>query len=283
LARSTSTIRSTRPYPSTEPAADIGHCTSDRLSGKSSLRTLLFVGLLLSLCLPAPAFSREREHLQVFITAPYLELRTGPGRGYPVFHIAERDESVEVLFRRTDWFKVRTERGVEGWAAQRDMLRTVLADGTPFRFELGDRSGFTSHRFEMGIFAGDYGGATLISGYSSFSFNSQLAAEASFGQFLGKFTNGVVADFGFSHVLVPEWRLSPFFMLGTGLVHVSPKATLVVPSERTDQTAYVGGGLRFYLTRRFFLRAEYKSHIVFTKRNANEEVDEWKLGFAFFF
>ena len=151
-----------------------------------------------------------------------------PGRGYPVFTVAERDESVEVLFRRTDWFKVRTERGVEGWAAQSDMLRTVLADGTPFSFDLGDRAGFTSHHFEMGMFAGDYGGATLVSGYGSFSFNSQLAAELSVGQFLGKFSNGVVGDLGFTHVIVPEWRLSPFLMLGTGLVHISPKATLVL-------------------------------------------------------
>jgi len=77
--------------------------------------------------------------------------------------------------------------------------------------------------------------------------------------------------------------LSPFVMLGTGIVHIEPKTTLVLPPDRTDQTAYVGGGLRFYLTRRFFARAEYKSHIVFTSRNQNEEVDEWKLGFAFFF
>ncbi|HUI59800.1 MAG TPA: SH3 domain-containing protein [Steroidobacteraceae bacterium] len=248
------------------------------------MRRLPLIGLLLWLALLAvPAAGKEREHLQVFITAPYLELRSGPGRGYPVFHVAERDESVEVLYRRTDWFKVRTERGVEGWAAQRDMLRTVLADGTPFKFDLGDRSGFTSHRWEMGVFAGDYGGATLVSGYTSFSLNSQLAAELSVGQFLGKFSNGITGDLGFTHVLVPEWRLSPFLMLGTGLVHITPKATLVLPTERTDQTAYVGGGLRFYLTRRFFVRAEYKSHMVFTKRNQNEEVDEWKLGFAFFF
>jgi hypothetical protein len=72
-------------------------------------------------------------------------------------------------------------------------------------------------------------------------------------------------------------------MLGTGFVHLEPKATLVQPAQRWEQTAYVGGGLRFYLTRRFFVRAEYKSHIVFTKRNENEEADEWKLGFAFFF
>jgi Bacterial SH3 domain len=248
------------------------------------LRSLALCGLLLWLGLLAtPAMSREKEHLQVFVTAPYLELRSGPGRGYPVFGVAERDESVRVLYRRTDWFRVRTERGVEGWAAQRDMLRTVLADGTPFKFDLGDRAGFTSHNFEMGIFAGDWGGATLVSAYSSYSFNSQLAAELSVGQFLGKFTNGVTGDLGLTHVLVPEWRFSPFLMLGTGLVHSSPKATLIVPADRTDQTAYVGGGVRFYLTRRFFVRAEYKSHVVFTKRNANEEVDEWKLGFAFFF
>jgi hypothetical protein len=245
---------------------------------------LPLAGLLLSLVLlAAPAVSSAREHLQVYITAPYLELRSGPGRGYPVFHVAERDESVQVLFRRTDWFKVRTERGVEGWAAQRDMLRTVLADGTPFKFDLGDRAGFTSHNFEMGIFAGEYSGSTLVSTYASYSLNSQLAVELSVGQFFGKYSNGVTGDFGLTHVLVPEWRFSPFLMLGTGLVHVTPKATLVVPSDRTDQTAYVGGGVRYYLTRRFFVRAEYKSHVVFTKRNANEEVDEWKLGFAFFF
>jgi len=243
-------------------------------------------GLAILLCLlvlATPAVSREKEYLQVFVTAPYLELRSGPGRGFPVFNVAERNESVRVLYRRTDWFKVRTEKGVEGWAAQRDMLRTVLADGTPFKFDLGDRAGFTSHNFEMGVFAGDYGGATLVSGYGSYSLNSQLAVELAVGQFLGKFDNGVTGDLGFTHVLVPEWRISPFLMLGTGLVHVSPKATLVEPSDRTEQTAYVGGGLRFYLTRRFFLRAEYKSHVVFTNRNANEKVDEWKLGFAFFF
>ena len=231
----------------------------------------------------APAVSGAREYLQVFVTQPYLELHTGPGRGYPVFTVVARDESVDVLFRRTDWFKVRTERGVEGWASQKDMLRAVLANGAPFTFDLGDRAGFTSHRWEMGMFAGDYGGATLVSGYSSFSFNSQLAAELSVGQFLGKSSNGTVGDLGLTHVLVPEWRLSPFLLIGTGLVHISPKATLVLPAERTDQTAYVGGGVRYYLTRRFFLRAEYKSHEIFTKRNANEQVDEWKLGFAFFF
>jgi hypothetical protein len=231
----------------------------------------------------APSLCGAREYLQVFVTAPYLELHTGPGRGYPFTQVVARDEGVDILKRRTDWFKVRTTRGVEGWASYKDMLNVVLADGSPFTFPLGDRAGFTSHAGEMGIFAGDYSGATLISGYGSYSFNSQLAVELSVGQFLGNASNGTTVDLGLNHVFMPEWRLSPFVGLGTGIVHIEPKATLVAPLDRTDQTAYVGGGVRFYLTRRFFARAEYRQHYVFTSRNDNEKVDEWKLGFAFFF
>jgi len=238
---------------------------------------------LLLLLLAAPELCGAREYLQVFVTAPYLELHTGPGRGYPVFDVVDRDGSVDVLAHYTEWFKVRTERDVVGWVSERDMAGTVLADGSVFTFERGDRAGFTSHRFETGMFAGEYGGATLISAYSSFSFNSQLALELALGQFLGNASNGIVADIGLTHVFMPEWRWSPFVMLGTGVVHTEPKATLVQPLNRTEQTAYVGGGVRYYLTRRFFLRAEFKSHIVFTKLNSNEEVDEWKLGFAFFY
>jgi hypothetical protein len=239
--------------------------------------------LLLLLLFATPGLCGAREYLQVFVVAPYLELHTGPGRGYPVFNVVARDASVDVLAHYTEWFKVRSDRDVVGWVSEIDMLRTVLADGSAFTFERGDRAGFTSHRFETGMFAGEYAGATLISAYSSFAFNSQLALEVSVGQFLGKSSNGVSADVGLTHLFVPEWRFSPFVMLGTGIVHTEPKATLVQPLNRTEQTAYVGGGIRYYLTRRFFVRAEYKNHIVFTKLNSNEVVDEWKLGFAFFY
>jgi hypothetical protein len=244
---------------------------------------LALASLLLLAASLTPQVSIAREYLQLFVTQPYLELHTGPGRGYPVFHVVPRDGSLDVLFRRTDWFKVRTEQGVEGWASQTDMQKTVLADGTPFKFDLGDRAGFTNHRYEMGVFAGQYGGATLVSGYWSLSFNSQLAFEASAGQYLGKFSNGEFLDAGFAHVIAPESRWSPFLTIGVGIVHTEPKATLVQPGNRTEQQAYVGGGIRYYLTRRFFLRGEYRANYIFTKRNENEVADQWQLGFAFFF
>jgi uncharacterized protein YgiM (DUF1202 family) len=246
--------------------------------------------LVLLAALMAPAvcsahlFSHHaRRYVQVFVKTPYLELHTGPGRGYPVFDVVPQGESVEVLFRRTQWLKVRTRRGAEGWASEEDMLRTVLADGQPLPLRIGTRAGFTSHRFEMGAFAGAYGGASLVSAYTSLSFNSQMAAEVAVGQFLGRYSNGVTADIGLAHVLMPEWRVSPFLTLGIGMLRVEPKATLVQPANRTEQTAYVGGGFRCYIGRSFFLRAEYRTHVVITTQNRNQVEDEWKLGFAVFF
>jgi uncharacterized protein YgiM (DUF1202 family) len=254
------------------------------------LRSPATVLLLVLATLMAPAvcsahlFSHHaRRYAQVFVKTPYLELHTGPGRGYPVFDVVPQGDSVIVLFRRTQWLKVRTRRGVEGWASEDDMLKTVLANGEALPLRIGTRAGFTSHRFEVGAFAGAYGGANLVSAYTSLSFNSQMAVEMALGQFLGRYSNGVTADIGLTHVPMPQWRLSPFFMLGIGVLHIEPKATLVQPSNRTEQTAYVGGGLRYYIGRSFFLRAEYKTHVVITTQNRNQVEDEWKLGFAVFF
>ena len=247
---------------------------------RAPLCLLLLLGLALA---PAVSHARAHAHVRVYVQAPYLELHTGPGRGYPVFNVVPRGQSVEILFRRTQWLKVLTPRGVQGWVSEQDMMQTVLSDGSPLDLHIGTRAGYTSHRFEVGAFAGVWGGASLISSYASLSFNSQLALEASVGQFFGRYSNGLTADIGLSHVILPQWRLSPFLMLGGGMVHTEPKATLVQPSDRTEQTAYVGGGLRFYLSRSCFVRAEYKTHMVFTKLDRNQVEDEWKLGFAVFF
>jgi hypothetical protein len=223
------------------------------------------------------------ELLQLFVTQPYLELHTGPGRGYPVTQVVARGEAVDVLFRRTDWFKVRTERGVEGWASARELTRASLADGTPFHVNLGDRAGFASHRWESGVLAGAYAGATLMAAYSALSITDNLKIEVGLSQYIGNVSDGYIADIGLAHVVMPEWRFSPLVDVGTGYRWVEPKATLAKPVDRSDEVGYVGVGGRLYLTRRFFMRGEYRKYVVFTKTNANEVNGEWRLGFAFFY
>jgi uncharacterized protein YgiM (DUF1202 family) len=248
-----------------------------------SIRRLRPLALLLLFTLPPPSQAAQHELLQLFVTEPFLELHTGPGRGYPVTQVVERGAAIDVLFRRTEWFKVRTERGVEGWASEQALLHTTLADGSPFSFDRGDRRGFRSHRWEGGILAGDYAGATLVEGFLARSLTDNLKLELYVGQFLGNLSNGYVVDLGLNHVFMPNWRFSPFVTLGAGLERSEPKATLVTPLNQNFQTAYEGVGGRYYLTRRFFLRAEYRHHTVFTKSDVNEVKQEWKLGFAFFY
>jgi hypothetical protein len=111
---------------------------------------------------------------ELVVTEAYLEMREGPGRGHAITQVVPRGDSFEVLYRRTEWFRVRNRRGVEGWAHERDILKTVLPDGSPFSIDLGNRAGFTSHRWELGTSLGDYGGATHIGSWLAYSFNDQL-------------------------------------------------------------------------------------------------------------
>ena len=238
---------------------------------------------LWAVSLVSPPARAARDLLQLFVSQPYLELHTGPGRGYPVTQVVARGESVDVLFRRTDWFKVRTERGVEGWASARELTLTTMADGVQFHVNEGDRAGFASHRWESGVFAGAYAGATLIAAYSALSVTDNLKIEVGVSQFTGNVSDGYLADIGLAHVIMPEWRFSPLVDIGTGFLRVQPKATLVKPVDRNDEIGYVGIGARYYLTRRFFVRGDFRKYVVFTKTNANEVNEEWRLGFAFFY
>lgn len=238
---------------------------------------------LLLLSLHAGAARAEDEYMEVVVADPFIELHTGPGRGYPVFHVVDRGGSIEILKRRTDWFKVRTEDHREGWVHRTQMVLTLQPTGEVTAFDDGSRESFTDHRWEAGVLAGDFGGASVISVYGAYSFNSSLSVELGASHVLGEFSNSYMATAGVTHVFVPEWRASPFVTLGTGVINTKPQASLGQAEDRTDQVGYAGGGVRVYLTRRFMFRVEYRSYVLFTSRDDNEEIDEWKAGFAFFF
>ena len=74
---------------------------------------------LLALLLPAhaqaPASAAAVVSERLTVADPFLEMRTGPGRGYPVFFVVARGQSVVIELRHTDWYKVRAEAGQLGW------------------------------------------------------------------------------------------------------------------------------------------------------------------------
>ena len=246
------------------------------------MKKLAAIVLLLQLCLVASGLSAA-EVLSVSIEDPYIELHAGPGRGYPIFYVAERGEQIEVLKRRTTWFKIRIPRGQEGWVSQEQLARTFQLSGAPTDIPIFTLADYAERRWEVGALYGDFGGANVVSTFGAYSMTENLSVELWLSHVLGRFSNSQVLNANIVHTLFPEWRVSPFFTLGTGVIHTEPKGTIVATSDRTDNLAHVGVGVRTYLTHRLLLRAEYKTYVVFTSRNDNEEVSEWKAGFSFFF
>ncbi len=241
---------------------------------------LLFI-LLQCLLMNAALGAQQGPRVQV--ADPFLELRTGPGRSYPVFHVVERGQWIVILKRRTDWFKVRGASGKEGWVKRQEMELTLTDEGERTDFNEAAISDFTRRRWEMGIMGGDFSGSDVISLYGAYAFNANLSGELSVTQLFGDFSNSIMGNIDLLAQPFPMWRISPFFSLGTGIIDTNTRKTLVKSQDSTDQLSHAGVGVRAYLTRRFILRAEYRNYVIFTSKNDNKEINEWKAGFAFFF
>ena len=101
-------------------------------------RALLLVLLLLGLSSATLAWSDE-DVAASFVTQAYIEMRTQPGRGYPVFYVAERGERIELLKQRTDWIKVRKHHNRGIFWKQKNYITMAMAIGFAW-WLVGERS-----------------------------------------------------------------------------------------------------------------------------------------------
>jgi uncharacterized protein YgiM (DUF1202 family) len=111
------------------------------------MRRLLALVLLVQ-ALHLDLANAAAKSLVLVVTDPYLEMHSGPGRGFPVVYVVGRDEFVTVLYSRTDWFKVRAPHGDEGWVRRAELARTLLESGDPA--PIPPYPEFASHRWELG-------------------------------------------------------------------------------------------------------------------------------------
>ena len=239
--------------------------------------------LLLASTLFVNTTTNADELAEVKVADPYLEMRTGPGEGYPIFHVVDRDEFVEVIKSKTDWFKIRTAKGKIGWVDRAQMKKTLTPTGEGTEFTEITLDDFSSRRWEMGLVGGVFNSAPVMTLYGGYALMAKLSAELSFSQVAGEFSSSQLLNINIMAQPFNEWRFSPFFTLGAGQIRTTPKITLIQVPDSTDFVAHVGFGVKTYLTRRFIFRAEYKNYVGFSSDDDNEEFQEWKAGFAFFF
>jgi hypothetical protein len=249
--------------------------------------SLLYMSVVLvlawaALVLPQVAHATPRvERLQV--TDPYVEIHTGPGRGFPVFHVAERAEWIEVVMRHTDWFKLRTADGREGWAHRVQLERTLTEGGVQKTFRDVLLDDYLKRRLEMGTAFGRFKGEPMLKVWTGYRFSDALSAEFTIGQVQGTFSG---SDLWHANLMAEPWsdqRLSPFFAVGFGRFKNVPNASLVSAITVNTTLADASVGLRYHLSERFVARIDYTTYTTFVSDTSSREFHSVSLGVSFFF
>ena len=229
----------------------------------------------------APSDANSTERLQ--ITEAYIELHTGPGRGFPVFFVAARDEWIEIELRRTDWYKVRTDGGKIGWVSRQQLESTLTAGGARKSFRDILLDDYLARHVQLGVAWGRFKSEPMLKLWSSYRLSETLSVEGTLGQVQGVYSG---TDFWHIGLLAEPWsdrRFSPFAGIAFGKFKNFPNQSLV--GAQTTDAKLAGGmvGVRYHLSDRFVLRADYSLYTAFVTDAHSAEYRAFTAGLSFFF
>ncbi|MFT5594090.1 MAG: hypothetical protein ACI8SR_002477 [Oceanicoccus sp.] len=226
----------------------------------------------------------NKEAVQLSVIDTYLELHTGPGRGYPIFHVMEKGETVFVHSRRTNWFYVSDRRNRQGWVKQEGLARTIAPTGMPAALPNIRHGDFLAQQGRVGFSLGQQGNAdtaTVMAGYRLLSF---AGIEAEYGQIFGDRLDG--KTYGASLLIEPikDWSFTPFISKGYGWQEWQEKEKQQVGTSNRfkNRYEYTGFGINYYIGYSFVVRAEYRKMYV-SGDNDSLSNSAWRLGFSSFF
>jgi hypothetical protein len=241
----------------------------------AALSFLAFPGAQAADGIPAP------ESLKV--TAPFIEFRTGPGRGYPVFFVAERHQWITIELRRTDWYKVRAATGQVGWVQRQQLESTITEAGGQKSFRDLVLDDYLSRKVEMGAAWGRFRSDPMLKLWLGAKLAEPLGVEFTLGQVQGAFSG---TDFWHLALTAEPWsdrRLSPYLSVGIGQFKNFPNSTLVGAAFTDARLAHAGLGVRWYLAERFVVRADWTLYTAFVGDTRSIEYRAVTAGIAFFF
>lgn len=254
-------------------------------SNMSLARCWLFAALLV-LAAPVTADTPQESAAAggavLVVQDPFVEMHTAPGRGYPVFHVIEQGEEVELLKRRTNWYKVRSPDGQLGWTRAAQLGHTLEPTGIPADLPSVGHGDYLKSSWRVGFTAGSFEGSSAFSVTSGYRFLKWAGLELEIGKI---YDQSVTADFRALNLIIepmPHWNLTPYVLLGTGEFSFDKRQKVLLRDLGDADSRSVGLGAGWYMGRNFLVRAEYRQHNVSADTN-DVDLDEWKIGLNCFF
>ena len=220
---------------------------------------------------------------RVQVTDPYIELHTFPGRGYPVFFVAARGEWIAIELRHTDWYKVRTAGGKEGWVTRSQLQTTLAESGLQQGFPDVALNDYLARRVELGAGYGRFHREPMIKFWVAYRLSDTLTIESTLGQVQGVFSGSTLWHVNLQAEPWSDQRFSPFAGIGIGRFKNIPNQSLVSFQTTDARLADAIVGARYHLSDRFMIRADYAIYTAFVSDQRSAEYRAATLGFSFFF
>lgn len=222
------------------------------------------------------------EAVTVKVSGDFVNLHSGPGRGYPIVQVALKGETLVLNRRRTDWVQVEFKQQ-HYWLARADLTQLATLQQQTFTVSDDRIAQYEQRSLEAGFMFGDFNGSSFYQLSLAYLFSPYVQTELAVGQANGDQADNLSAELSVYLSPMPHWRLSPYFGIGGGVLRTTPRTVLVQTPDRNNSLASAEFGIRYYLSRNFIARAGYRRSVIVTDRNDNEEIDTWKLGFSVFF
>jgi hypothetical protein len=244
------------------------------------------VFIIAALFFSSPSWA-ENTYFKTEVIDAYIELHTGPGKGYPVFYTAEQGESITIITKRTGWYEVKAQNGQTGWVKSSQIARTLLPSGEPVDLPSISYGDYLKNSFRVGFNVGKFSSGDL-KGSDVFNYNigyrplSWLGLELENGQFYNREVKGSTQSFNLLIEPYSEWRISPVFILGRGVLKIESQPELTPLNIDDEKFNQVGLSANYYIGRNFVLHAGYQNFTVSTANN-NERLKQWNIGFKAFF
>lgn len=246
-----------------------------------------FAGLVAALGVVVASADEGGSKPTLEVIDPYADMHTGPGRGYPVFHVVEQGETVEILTRRPDWYEVAAKGGRTGWVQAAQIARTLQPTGEPVDLPSVTYGDYLKNSWRVGFSVGPFSSGELdnvdvFTGNVGYRPLSWLALDVEYGNMYGREIRGDL--YTANAIIEPfsQWKISPSLVLGSGKMNLDSQPKLTPLEIDSSSLKLYGLGVNYYIGRSFVMRVEYREYTV-SIGSTDEKLDSWKIGFNTFF
>jgi opacity protein-like surface antigen len=226
--------------------------------------------------------SQNDKPVTLEVAEPYIDMHTGPGRGYPVFNVVEQGQTIEILKHKASWYKIRSADNKTGWTRAGQLAHTLQPTGTPVDLPEINHGDYLKSSWRLGFTGGQVEGANTFSITAGYRPLSWFGAGIEWGKL---FDNSATSDFyGVNLFMEPKtnWLVTPYMTAGIGQFSFSSRQKVVVDDAGTSDYYSAGAGANYYIGRNFVMRGEYRWYSVSTDDD-RVGLNSWRIGLNIFF